>query len=49
MEASVCNLVEDGDRVMSCVNGVWGERFADMAARHGMYDCMHNDGTFIVC
>lgn len=35
MEASVCNLVEDGDRVMACVNGIWAERFAEMASRHG--------------
>lgn len=35
MEAAVCNLIERGDRVMSCVNGLWGERFAEMASRHG--------------
>lgn len=35
MEASVCNMVEDGDKVMVCVNGLWGERFSDMAQRHG--------------
>ena len=34
MEASVCNLVEPGDTVMVGVNGLWGERFSDMADRH---------------
>lgn len=34
MEASVCNLVESGDKVLVCVNGLWGERFAEMASRH---------------
>ncbi|KAL4221089.1 hypothetical protein ACF0H5_019351 [Mactra antiquata] len=35
METSVCNLIEAGDKVMVCVNGLWGERFSDMADRHG--------------
>ncbi|XP_053379280.1 alanine--glyoxylate aminotransferase-like isoform X2 [Mercenaria mercenaria] len=34
MEASVCNLIEPGDKVLACVNGLWGERFAEMAQRH---------------
>lgn len=38
MEASVCNLIEDGDPVLVCENGLWGQRFADMAARHGAYN-----------
>lgn len=37
MEASVCNLVEKGDKVLVCVNGLWGDRFAEMAQRHGNY------------
>ncbi|XP_041377342.1 serine--pyruvate aminotransferase-like [Gigantopelta aegis] len=35
MEASVCNLLETGDVTLSCQNGVWGERYADMAERNG--------------
>ena len=35
METAVCNLVEPGDKVLVCVNGLWGERFADMVQRHG--------------
>lgn len=35
MEAVFCNLVEDGDVVLVAVNGIWGERAADMASRYG--------------
>lgn len=35
MEASICNLVERGDIVLVGVNGIWGERAADMATRQG--------------
>jgi alanine-glyoxylate transaminase/serine-glyoxylate transaminase/serine-pyruvate transaminase len=34
-EATVLNLVEPGDRVLICVNGVFGGRLADMAERAG--------------
>jgi alanine-glyoxylate transaminase/serine-glyoxylate transaminase/serine-pyruvate transaminase len=34
-EAAVANLVEPGDRVLACVNGVFGGRLADMAERAG--------------
>lgn len=34
MECAVCNVVEPGDKVLVCVNGLWGERFADMVQRH---------------
>lgn len=34
-EATVANLVEPGDRVLVCVNGVFGGRLADMAERAG--------------
>src|SRR5262245_40975080 len=34
-EATVLNLVEPGDRVLICVNGVFGNRLADMAERAG--------------
>ncbi|XP_046995060.1 alanine--glyoxylate aminotransferase-like [Schistocerca americana] len=35
MEAVMCNLIEPGDIVLVTVNGIWGERAADMAARYG--------------
>jgi alanine-glyoxylate transaminase/serine-glyoxylate transaminase/serine-pyruvate transaminase len=35
MEAAVVNLVEPGDRVLICVNGVFGARMADVAERAG--------------
>jgi alanine-glyoxylate transaminase/serine-glyoxylate transaminase/serine-pyruvate transaminase len=34
-EACVLNLVEPGERVLVCVNGVFGQRLADMAQRAG--------------
>jgi alanine-glyoxylate transaminase / serine-glyoxylate transaminase / serine-pyruvate transaminase len=35
MEAAIANLVEPGDPVLVCVNGYFGLRLADMAARYG--------------
>jgi alanine-glyoxylate transaminase/serine-glyoxylate transaminase/serine-pyruvate transaminase len=35
MEAAVVNVVEPGDSVVVCVNGVFGARMADVAARAG--------------
>lgn len=35
MEASLCNIVEPGDRVIVVVNGVFGERMCDVAGRCG--------------
>ncbi|MCH5377046.1 MAG: alanine--glyoxylate aminotransferase family protein [Planctomycetes bacterium] len=35
MEATVVNLVEPGDSMLVCVNGVFGMRMADVAARAG--------------
>lgn len=35
MEACVVNLVEPGDRVVACKNGVFGGRMADVATRVG--------------
>ena len=34
-EACVVNLVEPGERVLVCINGVFGGRLADMAERAG--------------
>ena len=33
MEACVCNLVEPGDEMIVCVNGVFGNRMKDVAER----------------
>lgn len=38
MEASMCNLIEPGDRVLFGVTGLWGNRASDMAKRYGA-DC----------
>ncbi|MED5578715.1 MAG: alanine--glyoxylate aminotransferase family protein [Nitrospinota bacterium] len=35
MEASICNVIEDGDKAIICINGVFGERMADVATRFG--------------
>lgn len=35
MEAAVVNLIEPGDRMVVCVNGVFGARMADVAQRAG--------------
>ena len=35
MEACVVNLVEPGDRMLACVNGVFGGRMADVGGRCG--------------
>lgn len=35
MEAAVVNLIEPGDSMIVCVNGVFGGRMADVAARAG--------------
>src|SRR5215210_7664820 len=34
-EAAVTNLVQPGERVLICINGVFGNRLADMAERAG--------------
>jgi alanine-glyoxylate transaminase/serine-glyoxylate transaminase/serine-pyruvate transaminase len=35
MEAAVVNLVEPGDSMLVCINGVFGQRMADVAGRAG--------------
>ncbi len=35
MEACLCNLTEPGDRVLVCINGVFGTRMADIVGRLG--------------
>src|SRR5436305_2862039 len=35
METAVINLIEPGDRMVVCVNGVFGQRMTDVAQRAG--------------
>ena len=35
MEATVANLIERGDDMLVCVNGVFGKRMTDVAQRYG--------------
>ncbi|MEC9092858.1 MAG: alanine--glyoxylate aminotransferase family protein [Planctomycetota bacterium] len=35
MEACFCNLVEPGDEILVCINGVFGGRMKDVAERYG--------------
>ncbi|MBM3216772.1 alanine--glyoxylate aminotransferase family protein [Candidatus Poribacteria bacterium] len=35
MEAALCNIIEPGDQVVICVNGVFGERMSDIVGRCG--------------
>lgn len=35
MEATICNLIEPGDEMIVCVNGVFGNRMVDVAQRYG--------------
>ncbi len=35
MEASIMNLVERGERILVCVNGLWGSRAREIAGRQG--------------
>lgn len=36
MEAALFNLLEPGDTVLVAINGIWGQRAADIAGRLGM-------------
>ena len=36
MEAAVVNVLSPGDRLLACVAGSFGQRFADIARAHGM-------------
>lgn len=39
MECAIFNAVEAGESVLTAVNGIWGERAADMAERIGKTWC----------
>ncbi len=44
MEAAFCNFVEPGDHVLVCVNGLFGQRMADVAGRYGAtVTCIERD------
>lgn len=36
MEAMVANMMEDGDKMVVCVNGIWGERIVEIGKRLGV-------------
>ncbi len=35
MEAALCNVIEEGDEVLVCINGVFGQRMSDIVQRCG--------------
>lgn len=37
MECAVFNTVEPGESVLIAINGIWGERVAEIAERMGMF------------
>lgn len=39
MECAIFNTVEAGESVLTAVNGIWGERAAEMAERIGKTWC----------
>jgi len=34
METCICNVIEEGDEVVVCINGIFGQRIADIAERN---------------
>jgi aspartate aminotransferase-like enzyme len=34
MEAAIANLLEPGEKIIVGVNGIWGERVADLSQRY---------------
>lgn len=40
MECAIFNAVEPGESVLVAVNGIWGERAAEMAERIGKAHCI---------
>lgn len=49
MEAALFNLLEQGDTVLVAINGIWGQRAAEIARRLGMLGtgrwCGRAEGT----
>ena len=37
IEASIMNMTERGEKILICVNGIWGERASELAERIGTY------------
>lgn len=52
MECAVFNIVEPGESVLVSINGVWGERVAEIADRMGTtifksgYDCIQGSRRY---
>lgn len=45
MECAIFNAVEPGESVLAAVNGIWGERAADIAERIGTFKIkLYSDG-----
>lgn len=42
MECAVFNVVEPGENVLVAVNGIWGERVAEIAERMGQNAYIYN-------
>ena len=36
MEASIMNIVERGEPILVCINGMWGKRAREIAERRGL-------------
>lgn len=48
MEAVLCNLLEPGDTVLVAVNGIWGQRAAEMGRRYGTFTHTYR-WTILIC
>lgn len=35
MESAICNVIEEGDEIIICISGFFGERMSEMAQRYG--------------
>lgn len=42
METTAVNMVEPGEVALVLTNGIWGDRFAGMVTRYGLYYYIHN-------
>lgn len=47
MECAIFNAVEAGESVLTAVNGIWGERAAEMAERIGKTWCSFSTINFV--
>jgi alanine-glyoxylate transaminase/serine-glyoxylate transaminase/serine-pyruvate transaminase len=44
MEAAIANLLEPGEKIIVGVNGIWGERVADLSERYQGEHCFQRMG-----